>query len=179
MSTDVLSQLQQDHKAAEALLKKFDKIPVSNREEYFCEVVQTLVGHEVAEERVIYPTIRQDAPSGDEVADSRLAEQSEAEKMLAEMEKLDPTSPAFSKSFEKLRDSVIRHAEAEESTAFELLKSSTTAGDREKLGARYEKAKESAPTHPHPHAPDTSPANKVMGPIATMFDRTRDALQKI
>ena len=178
MASDVLVLLEQDHQAAEALLKRFDDIPVAGREEYFCEVVQVLVGHEVAEELVVYPTVKEEAPNGAQVADARLAEQAEAEELLAGMEKQDASSAAFTANFQKLRDAVLRHAQAEESTAFELLQNSTTVKQREEMGARYQKAKDSAPTHPHPHAPDTPPGNKVMGPIAAIFDRARDALQK-
>jgi hemerythrin superfamily protein len=179
MASDVLVLLEKDHLAAEALLNRFDDISVNERAEYFCEVVQTLVGHEVAEELVVYPTIREDAPNGGQVADARLAEQAEAEELLAEMEKLDPTSAAFAGNFQKLRDAVLGHAKAEELTAFELLKQATTVSHREELGARYQKAKASAPTHPHPHAPDTPPGNKIMGPIAAVFDRARDALHRV
>lgn len=179
MASDVLLLLEQDHQAAEALLKRFDDIPLNGREEYFCEVVHTLVGHEVAEELVVYPTLRDDAPNGGQVADARLAEQGEAEELLAEMEKLDPASGAFTSMFEKLRADVVRHAKAEETTAFELLKTFTTTARLEELGERYEKAKASAPTHPHPHAPDTPPGNKLVGPMAAIFDRARDTLHKV
>jgi hemerythrin superfamily protein len=179
MPSDVLVLLEQDHKAAKALLERFDQIPETGRAEYFCEVVQTLVGHEVAEELVVYPTIREDAPNGGKVADARLAEQAEAEQLLAEMERLDPASSAFTNKFQKLRDAVLRHATAEESTAFELLKTFTTVTRLDELGDRYTRAKNSGPTHPHPHAPDTPPGNKVMGPIAAVFDRARDALHRV
>ena len=43
------------------------------------------------------------------------------------------------------------------------------------MGERYERAKASAPTHPHPHAPNTPPGNVVLGPIAALADRIRDA----
>jgi iron-sulfur cluster repair protein YtfE (RIC family) len=49
-----------------------------------------LVRHEVAEELVVYPIIRR-APGGEQEAKTRIAEQSEAEELLAEMEKLDPS----------------------------------------------------------------------------------------
>ena len=41
------------------------------------------------------------------------------------------------------------------------------------LGQRYEKAKKAAPSHPHPHAPDSPPGNVVLGPIAAVFDKVR------
>jgi hypothetical protein len=35
-----------------------------------------------------------------------------------------------------------------------------------------------APTHPHPNAPDTPPGNMVLGPVAALADRFRDAMRK-
>ncbi len=174
--SDVLTLLKNDHQAVERLLGRFDDLAPGSRHEYFCEVVHTLVAHEVAEELVVYPTIREEGSSGNEVADARLAEQAEAEQLLAEMESQESASGAFTAKFKKLRDSVLAHAAAEESTAFPLLETATTVDERKELGTRYEKAKDHAPTHPHPHAPDTPPGNKLLGPIAAVFDHARDAV---
>ena len=178
MSDDILTLLRRDHEAAESLLQRFDSLGARDRDEYFCEVVHTLVGHEVAEEIVLYPAVRDDGPEGERVAEARLAEQSQAEKLLANMEHDDTSTAAFVTNFTALRRAVLEHAKAEEATVFPLLESSTTSQDRQELGTRYAKAKDRAPTHPHPHAPDTSPANKILGPVAAMFDRARDAVHK-
>ncbi len=178
MAEDIVNLLKSDHQEAKALLQKFDSTGPENREEYFCEVVQNLVGHEVAEELVVYPVIRE-SPSGDTVADARLSEQSEAEQLLADMESDDPSSAEFAQKFNKLRSAVLIHAEAEESTVFPLLERSTSADRRSSLGMHYNKAKDRAPTHPHPHAPDKPPGNKLLGPIAAMFDRARDAVHQL
>jgi hemerythrin superfamily protein len=178
MSDDIVTLLKNDHQAAKAILQRFDELAPSGRQDYFCEVLQTLVGHEVAEELVVYPLIRKNGPQGDRVADDRLAEQADTEQLLADMESQDTGSGAFTAQFKKLRDSVIAHAQAEESTAFPLLESMTTTEERRDLGARYEKAKDRAPTHAHPHTPDTPPGNKVLGPVAAVFDRARDAVQR-
>lgn len=180
MPQDVLTLLTQDHQAVEALLQRFDETATADRAEYFCEVVHTLVGHEVAEELVVYPVIREKNPEkGDQVAQDRLAEQAEAEQTLAELEDLDPQSGAFTNKFKKLRDAVLAHAKAEEQTALPLLDQATTVEERQQLGAHYQKARDTAPTHPHPHAPDTPPGNKLLGPIAAVFDRARDAAQHV
>jgi hemerythrin superfamily protein len=179
MSSDVVTLLKNDHETAKALLERFDNVSPAGREEYFCEVVQTLVGHEVAEELVVYPVVRQSGTQGEDIADARLAEQADAEDLLADMESEDTTDAAFVTKFVKLREAVLEHAEAEESTAFSLIESATTAAEREELGTRYAKAKESAPTHPHPHAPDTPPGNKLLGPVAALFDRFRDAAHRV
>lgn len=178
MREDILTLLRRDHEVAESLLQRFDGLAAGGRDEYFCEVVHTLVGHEVAEEMVLYPTIRHEGSTGGDVADARLAEQAQAEELLAEMEHDDTSSAAFAGKFTKLRKSVLDHAKAEESTVFPLLESSTSSEDRQELGSRYIKAKDRAPTHPHPHAPDTSPGNKLLGPVAAMFDRARDAVRQ-
>lgn len=176
MTEDIVNLLKSDHQAAKALLQKFDNLSES-RDEYFCEVVQTLVAHEVAEELVVYPVIRE-SPAGDAVANSRLAEQAEAEQLLADMESDDSSSAEFTQKFIELRSAVLEHAEAEESTVFPLLEQITDADQRADLAGRYSKAKDRAPTHPHPHAPDTPPGNKLLGPVAAMFDRARDAVHQ-
>jgi hypothetical protein len=38
------------------------------------------------------------------------------------------------------------------------------------------RAKKMAPTRPHPSAPDTPPANKLLAPGTGLVDRLRDAL---
>jgi hemerythrin superfamily protein len=177
MTDDVLELLKTDHQAVEQLLGRFDELHTGDRDVYFTEVVHTLVGHEVAEELVVYPAIRSNTSTGDEVADARLAEQAEAEQLLDDMESEETSSPAFTAKFHRLREAVIRHAKAEESTVFPLLETGVPIEQRRELGERYRKAKDSAPTHPHPSAPDTPPGNKVLGPLAAVFDRARDAIR--
>jgi hemerythrin superfamily protein len=176
---DIVSLLQADHEAAKALLARFDGLAPADREAYFCEVVHELVRHEVAEEMVVYPLIRKDAPDGAREVEPRLEEQAQAEEELAKLEKLDSTSPEFAAKFEKLRSAVLEHASAEEQHIFPLLKALERPDVRQELGGRYETAKSMAPTHPHPHAPDTPPGNVILGPIAAVFDRVRDALKGV
>lgn len=176
MSEDVLNLLKRDHHATVLLMDRFERVPVEGRNDYFCEVVHTLVGHEVAEEMVVYPEVRDEGARGGVIAEARLSEQAEAEKLLSEMESEDPTSSEFSRKFVILRGAVLEHAQAEETTAFSLLQQTSSLEVRQALGDKYLKAKDRAPTHPHPHAPDTPPGNKLLGPIAALFDRARDAV---
>jgi hypothetical protein len=46
------------------------------------------------------------------------------------------------------------------------------------MGRKVESVKKLAPTRPHPSAPDQPPGDKLLGPIAGMFDRLRDAVSK-
>jgi hemerythrin superfamily protein len=172
---DIVDLLSQDHEEAKRLLEQITAAEPSARETLFWELVPALVRHEVAEEVVVYPTIRSDAPDGDAEVEPRLKEQKKAEDMLSSMEKLDPASEEFAQKLVKLRDDVLDHAEAEEQHIFPLLRALEHQDERAELGARYEKAKASAPTHPHPNAPDTPPGNTILGPIAAFADKIRDA----
>lgn len=174
-TTDILVLLDRDHRAVEQQFSTLDKASPDEREDLFCQLVHDLVGHEVAEEIVVYPAIRKDAPNGDAEAEPRIEEQSAAEEKLKGMEKLDPASAEFATELAQLRQAVLAHAEAEEQNIFPLLRSVEDERVREEMGAKYEKAKATAPTHPHPHAPDSPPGNTVLGPVAALFDKARDA----
>ncbi len=176
-TTDVVDLLLADHEEAKSLLCRFEQIAPGERADYFCEVVTVLVRHEVAEEHVAYPIIRRAAPGGEEEAETRIAEQSKAEGLLAEMEKLDISTSEFATTFTTLRQSVLDHAASEEASTFPILEQSEDAESLRALGGRYVQAKAKAPTHPHPHAPDTPPGNLIMGPMAALFDKARDAVK--
>jgi hemerythrin superfamily protein len=135
------------------------------------------VRHEVAEERVVYPIIRHAVPAGEQEAKARIAEQSEVEKLLVALEKLDASSEEFATQFAVLQHAVIAHAGAEEATTFPLLGEMEDAESRLALGGLYELAKAKAPSHPHPHAPQSPPGDVIFGVVASLFDKARDAVR--
>lgn len=175
--TDISTLLHQDHATVKALLQGFEAVPASERQRAFGDIVGELVRHEVAEEEVLYPALRDDASNGAAIADARIAEQSQAEQLLSDMEHDAVSDTSFMAKFHELRTAVLAHAEAEESTALPALVANASPDQLRQLGERYEAAKKLAPTHPHPGAPDTPPGNVVLGPVAALFDRARDAVQ--
>jgi hemerythrin superfamily protein len=175
---DVLQLLEEDHHLVEQRLAEISSAGPSMRGALFWKLTNDLVRHEVAEEIVVYPALRR-LPGGDAVADARIAEQSAAEEKLAKMEKMDAETPEFLTEFASFKASVLEHAKAEEDSAFMMLRGAVPADQRSELGQRYMKAKDAAPTHPHPHAPDTPPGNVVLGPVAALIDRVRDAAATI
>ena len=142
-----------DHQKAKMMLGDFDGVPPTERAQAFCEVTHALIGHEVAEEEVLYPAVRKHVDGGDDLADERIAEQAEAERQLADLEKLDSQSDQFLVLFGELRDAVLQHALEEEEKVFPRLAHVLDVDDQVRLGEWYKRAKEVAPTHPHPHAP--------------------------
>ena len=47
----------------------------------------------------------------------------------------------------------------------------------EQMAKKMELARKAAPTHPHPHAPNTPPGNIAAGAVAAVVDKIRDALR--
>lgn len=171
---DLVSLLEQDHQVVQDAFREIDQAGAERLPELFWSLTELMVRHEVAEEIVVYPALKK-LPAGKAIANARIAEQSAAEEDLARMEKLDPRSEEFAEALGALEQAVLEHAQREEKEAFPLLVNRLTSEDLVKMGERYIKAKNASPTHPHPHAPDTPPGNRVMGPVAALVDRIRDA----
>lgn len=171
---DLVQSLEQDH---EEIKKRFADLEAGGpqtRAERFWKLTDQLVRHEVAEEVVVYPALRQ-VPGGAQLAEARISEQAEAEQQLARMEKLDPAGEEFASELSSLKSSVLEHARLEEVQAFPFLAGFAPTDDLVALAQRYRAAKLAVPNHPHPQMPDTPPANRIPGPVAALYDRIRDA----
>lgn len=68
------------------------------------------------------------------------------------------------------------HVTDEEQNLFPLLREATKPEELEQLGEKVRSAKKTAPTRPHPAAPDKPPLNKLLAPGAGLVDRIRDAV---
>jgi hemerythrin superfamily protein len=179
---DLIELLLEDHRAAEALLGQVGADGV-DQSDLFDHIVHDLVGHEVAEEEIVYPAVRSSVAGGEALADARIAEQQQAEELLAKMEVMDRTGGEFAASLAHLRDAALSHAKSEEAEVFPKLRAALDAEQLAKLGRAYRAAKEHAPTHPHPRTPNTPPANIAAGSVAAVADGVRDvarsALDKV
>jgi hemerythrin superfamily protein len=177
--SDIVDALLADHEQAKKLLARMDNASPSQKKDLFWEITNDLVRHEVAEEEIVYPVARQVVPNGDRLAGARIREQSEAEHLLAEMEKVGTEDEKFDAMFQKLHAAVLEHAEKEQTLIFEPMRQRLDAEKRKNMAGLYEKAKSVAPTHPHPNAPDTPPGNIIVGPVAALVDGARDAIHKL
>lgn len=170
----LVGSLEQDHEEIKRRFADLESAGPDTRAELFWKLTDQLVRHEVAEEVVVYPALRQ-VPGGSELAEARTHEQAEAEQQLSRMEKLDPASEEFSSELANLKASILEHARLEETQAFPFLAGFASSEELVALAERYRTAKLAAPNHPHPRLPDTPPANRLLGPVAALYDRIRDA----
>ncbi|AXI80578.1 hemerythrin domain-containing protein [Peterkaempfera bronchialis] len=176
-SQDVLQVLVRDHREVERLFAAFDVStdPVQQRELVDHMIIE-LVRHTIAEEEYLYPAIRKALPSGDAIADKEIAEHAEAERTMNALDGLSPDHTDFPLLVEQLEAEIRAHVREEEDVIFPQLEEVLPLEERKALGQKVVHAKEHAPTHPHPHAPDKPPFNKALAPGAALVDRIRDHL---
>jgi hemerythrin superfamily protein len=174
-ASDVIEFLLGQHQQVRTLLENVLMAHGEERQRAFDDVREMLARHETAEEMIIRPLTRK-APGGEEIADRRMHEENEAKEVLADLEKMDVDSQEFTAKFTEFRQSVLDHAQAEETQEFPVLRQNTDPEALVKARDRVKRAEAMAPTHPHPSAKTTT-ANYVAGPFAAMLDRARDALK--
>ena len=113
--TDVVDQLFQDHVEVRSLFTAYETARTADdREELFRHIVHDLSMHETAEEEVVWPVVRTDLADGSALADARISEEEETNRMMAKLESLDFDGREFSSVFEEFRRAVLAHAAREE-----------------------------------------------------------------
>jgi hemerythrin superfamily protein len=175
---DLIAAVLADHAEIKGLFREVTTASATEaKEDAFRRLVRKLVVHETAEQEVVRPLTRR-APDGDRIADGRLQEESEGEKLLAELERLGVDDPSFDAKIEKLRRDVVEHAELEEQHEHPRIEEHTDQADLERLAGVFRLAEKAAPTHPHPRGPQSATGNVAVGPVVGLMDRARDAIRK-
>ncbi len=175
-SGNVIAELTTDHREVEELFRTIQTLPSGDeqRRKVADEFTIELVRHSVAEEQYLYPAVRELVPGGAELADKELADHAQVEKMLKELEGTDVGDARFDVLVERLIAEVSEHVRDEEENLFPALADVCSPEQLDKLGDKVRTAKKTAPTRPHPSAPDTPPGNKLLAPGTGLVDRARD-----
>lgn len=179
-TNDMIEILTQDHREVEQLFQELEQpdLDPERRGLVLNAAIAELVRHSVAEEEHLYPATRQALPDGDRIADKEIADHSEAEEVMKRLERLQPDEAEVDSLTRSLISDVRAHIEDEEGNLFPRLRETCSTEQLADLGAKIDQAKQMAPTRPHPAAPDTPPANKLLAPGAGMVDRIRDTLSR-
>ncbi|MDA8371245.1 MAG: hemerythrin domain-containing protein [Nocardiopsaceae bacterium] len=177
-STDLIDIIVSDHRDVERIFTELEKGTASpeQRKQMVDHVIAELVRHSVAEEQYMYPAARKALADGDALADHELEEHAEAEQVMKDLSETEATDPRFEELLQKLMSDIRHHIEGEENEFLPRLKAACSKAELQDLGRRVQQAKKVAPTRPHPMAPDTPPANRILNPGAGLVDRMRDAL---
>ncbi|WP_037673974.1 hemerythrin domain-containing protein [Streptomyces griseus] len=175
---NVIQELIVDHREVEGLFEQIERhtADAATRRGLADQLTMELVRHSVAEEQHLYPAVRRYVDDGDDLADKELADHREVERLLKELEGCQADDARFDLLIAQLKSSVTEHVRDEEDRLFRLLADACPAGTLDELGDKVRAAKKTAPTRPHPAAPDTPPLNKLLAPGAGLVDRFRDML---
>lgn len=171
---DVVDDIITDHREFETIFKAIENsTDPQHRRDLVDHVIAELVRHSVGEEQYLYPAARR--VLGDEEVDHELKEHAEAEEIMKKIEKADDDA-TFDELVSALIKDIRHHISDEEEDLLPELREKCPHDELLELGEKFEKAKKSAPTRPHPASPDHPPANKVIDRGAGLIDRMRDAL---
>lgn len=173
--TDVIQFLVSQHEQIKGLFDETLTATGNDRKEPFVKLRRLLAVHETAEEEIVHPRAKRKLSDGKEVVSARIEEEHEAKKTLAQLEKMDISSPQFVTALAKFRDAVVKHAEQEEKQEFAKLQEELTSDELEKMGRAVKLAEAIAPTRPHAGV-ESQVANLMVGPFAAMLDRARDVV---
>ncbi|MFE4961690.1 hemerythrin domain-containing protein [Streptomyces sp. NPDC056660] len=175
---DAIAELMTDHREVEEMFARIQEMPAGGQElrDLVDEVTIELVRHSIAEEEYLYPAVREHIDGGDRIADKEIADHGRVEKLLKQLEKTDTDDPKTGPLLQQLMDEVSAHVQDEEDNLFPMLRQACSPEALNKLGDKIRRAKSLAPTRPHPSAPNTPPANKLLAPGAGLVDRARDLI---
>src|SRR4051794_40928286 len=156
---DVIRVLLEQHARIRELFADVKTAEGDHKQHAFDELRALLAVHETAEEMVLRPVTKKTA--GEEVADARNQEEADANKVLAQLEKLDVGSAEFDARLSEFEKAVDEHAEAEESQEFPAILAQCEEEQRQTLGKHLRAAEGIAPTHPHPSTAGSTTAQYV------------------
>ncbi|MCU1503913.1 MAG: hypothetical protein JWM12_3267 [Ilumatobacteraceae bacterium] len=174
---DAITLLRNDHKTVEQLFKRFEKAGDDakvDKRAIVDRIIEELSIHAAIEEQIFYPVARATVPDTEDIALESLEEHHIVKWVLSELAQLDPDNERFDAKVTVLIENVRHHVEEEESEFFPKVRAELGRKALNDLGDALAEAKRSAPTHPHPRAPDAPPVNAVVGAIAGVVDRVGD-----
>lgn len=184
---DVIDELARDHNQVKAMLEQLSAIPsrttggsaaqMSARKSIVDMITVALSQHEALEEEFLWPAVRKALPDGEGRAEAALGQEKEGKDVLSALGKLDGDDERFDELVEKLTLLARKHVAYEERVFLDLARE-LPAKQRRKIGRRIHRARPTAPTRPHPHAPQHSPAVKAAGLPAAAVDKIRDRVSE-
>jgi hemerythrin superfamily protein len=174
---DLVDKIITDHREVDEVFKEIESNATPSKRRQLVEhAIAELVRHSVGEEEYLYPTARRVLPNGDDVANRKLKEHTDAEWIMKRLEGSHVDDAHFDELIAKLIAEVRRHFEDEERDVLPGLRAACSEADLRHLGEKFEHSRRLAPTRPHPSAPNRAPINKILAPGEGLIDRLRDAL---
>ena len=143
-SDDVLSTLHKEHDEVQALLKQLvDSDSAPERRSLLKQIKAALVPHTKAEEKVVYDRVLALKGEKNKVdANEGYFEHEAADRMLANLEKIDQVKSAqFTAAAKVLKELIAHHVEEEERNIWGDVRENFSAEQRARMNSEFEAAK--------------------------------------
>jgi len=183
---DVFEVLVGDHAAIKQMLDALERSPdnstgasdavVAARKAVAEQLIIDSSAHEAAEEQHFWPVVRERMPSGSDLADEAIEQETIAKQMLHELGKLCGPEHEFDALVDTFIPACRAHIEFEEARVWPGLRKVLSPDESLELGKKIAKAKQRGPTRPHPRTPPTPAALATLGPAVAVVDKLRDAV---
>lgn len=183
---DMFQVLKKDHDEVKVMLAQLEEGPTAAtgataeqlafRKRAVDRMIIEEAKHEAVEQQYFWPAVKRLAADGVRVAEVGLEQETEADPILADLDKATAEDEEFEERLTAFISAARAHIAFEEAHAWPLLRAALSEDEAELLGEQITEAKGLAPTRPHPHVPAQPGAVKYAGPVAGVADRLRDAL---
>jgi hemerythrin-like domain-containing protein len=143
---DALKLLKEDHdriKPMHAELKETTERAEKTRGELFSRIKQELTVHEIIEEEIFYPTLKQHPKARDIVLEG-IEEHDVVDILMGELDGMDPTEETWGPKAKVMAENVEHHIEEEEGEMFQKARQVFDADELTQLGEKMAARKESA-----------------------------------
>ncbi len=162
----------------EQIRSLFDQIegmsrrPSRKKEQLVGELITILSKHGEIEEQVFYPAVRKEVEGQADEIDESMEEHHAAKFLLRELEGMSSDAPRYDWKVHVLKEYMIHHLEEEEEDLFPDVRKALTEERLREIGGGMVKVWDVAPSRPHPAAPQSPPANVLMGIPTAAWDLT-------
>ena len=179
---DVFSVLAADHERIFGLVNQLtggSALPSGSPKERKAiadRLVMELSRHEVAEEMLFWPAVRERAEDGAHMSQVALEQESNGKRLLNELAHVTPDNEEFDTLAHTVAGMLREHISYEQNIVWPKLRLRLSTEEAARLGEDIERTERKAPTRPHPHIPPDPGLLKKIGPATAVLDKARNAV---
>jgi len=143
---DAIKLLKEDHARIKPLLAELKETTdraEKTRGELFSRIKQELTIHEIIEEEIFYPTLREH-PKAKEIVLEGYEEHDVVGRLMGELDGMDATDERFGPKAKVMAENIEHHIEEEEGPMFRTARGVMSRDELEALGAQMAKMKRDA-----------------------------------
>ena len=143
---NAIDLLKDDHDRIKPLLnelKETTERAEKTRSELFSRIKQELMIHEIIEEEIFYPTLKEH-PKAKEIVLEGYEEHDVVSRLMGELDGMEPTDERFGPKAKVMAENIEHHIEEEEGEMFKQARQVFDANELEELGDRMARRKETA-----------------------------------